>query len=500
MKQRLIAVAAILLIASSGYAQNDSFGVRRIGQSNDKASKQQDQAVLKVPLGFITAVQASRVQQEEAESRGGHGPSKAGKDLAGFVNIDRLDHFDGLDVGDLCRLSTTVYPDVNEASGIYYYYPERWYLHFEPDEGGYHLRIDYKASTEFSNEVLLVAQLTPGFDRQDVEFLQAMLEEYHAVYGDKRYEPRLLALPASAEAAFDLETWDIEEVTIHAVEPDTNTIHLSISADVPTKELVTSTLIHDGLPGSVSLHPDVWGEGQTLESPIDGYAEIRVGDIAGGPALRWPRRLSGGHAELDNDWPFDMSLNYLTYLHRKSSGGLVLRGWDLGDQVLGPGDTARIPFGDLNREFLTPNSVDVRFVGRLMNDENASRAVIESCTGGVGTLPNENLMLDVMQSDALFDQYSIYKIVVQVRSAHFDPEGRGIVTKTYELDGSEGEMTADTFWLWDDPSGADLYQYRIGVVTTDGVLHADRNWRRPEDFAPFTINVGSDQVEDVLAE
>jgi hypothetical protein len=90
-------------------------------------------------------------------SRGGQGPAAVPLSLANLVAIAQLDRFEVVELGDLCRLSTNVYPDVNSDSGIYYNYPARWYLHFEPEEGGYHLRIEYKASTTGSNSVLLTA-------------------------------------------------------------------------------------------------------------------------------------------------------------------------------------------------------------------------------------------------------------------------------------------------------------------------------------------------------
>ena len=460
----------------------------------------QDVKMLKLRASFISMGQATQQQRDQAVSRGGQGPGAVALPLADLVDIKQLSRFEGVGYGDLCRLSTNVYPDVNSDSGIYYYYPARWYLHFEPEEGGYHLRIEYKASSTGTNSVLLTAQLTPGYDQQDLAVLQAMLEEHLRSQGNQRVQPRLLPLPATPQAEFRLASWDIEEVTVNAIEPDTNTIHLSISADVPTKELVTSTLLHEGLPGSVTLVPDVWSDLQTLTSPVEGYAEIRLGDITGGPTVRWPRSTPGGQAEVVNGWPFDMRLSYLVYLLRDRDGGLRLRGWDLGDRVLAPGDTAKIPASALNMEFRSEAAVDARFVASLVRDEELGRSVIDSCTGGVGALPVENLVIDIMQPEALFDQYAIYRVAVEVRSAHFDPEGREVVTRSYVLDGAENPLTTDPLYLWEEPSGGDLYQYRVGVVTNDGVTHADEDWRRPGSFLPYTINIGSDVVEAVLAE
>ncbi|PWB73316.1 MAG: hypothetical protein C3F15_09830 [Holophagae bacterium] len=455
---------------------------------------------LKLSPGFVSKIQAAQQQRDQAVSRGGQGPAAVALPLADLVTISQLNRFEGVGYGDLCRLSTNVYPDVNADSGIYYYYPARWYLHFEPEEGGYHLRIEYKASSTGANSVLLTAQLTPGYDQHDLAVLQALLDEYLRSQGNQRVRPKLLPLPATPEARFQLASWDIEEVTVNAIEPDTNTIHLSITADVPTKELVTSTLLHEGLPGSVTLVPDVWSDLQTLTSPVEGYAEIRLADITGGPTLRWPTTTSGGQAELVNEWPFDMRLSYLVYLLRDRDGGLRLRGWGLGDRVLGPKDTARIPLSALNREFGSDSAVDARFVATLVRSEDVGRSVIDACTGGVGALPVENLVIDIMQPEALFEQYSIYRVAVEVRSAHFDPEGRQVVTRSYVLDGAETPFTADPLYLWEDQAGGDLYQYRVGVVTNDGVTHADESWRRPGSFLPYTINIGSDVVEAVLAE
>jgi hypothetical protein len=493
------------VLASSALAEEKKIKksddqMRRIGGA--AAINQSQVTLMKIPGTFYTVAEAAQHQQEEAKNRGGQGPSIEIIQLAEYVDIGRIDEFDGVTHADLCRLSTDVYPDVNEDSGIYYYYPQWWYLHFEPDEGGYHLQIDYKASQGESNEVLLVAHLTPGYDTKDVDFLGAMLKEYlRDVKGKQNADFKLLSLPASIEAEFEFSKWDIGEVTINAVEPDTDNIHLSISADVPTKELVTNTLIDEGLSGTVLLQPEDLGELQTLRSTLKGIAVIKLGEIAGGPSLRWPQRTSGGKAGVNNQWPFDMRLDYLAYLYEKPNGGLELRGWDLGGEVLGPGDTAQIKNADLNTEFHSNRSVATRFIASLKDVDATGRAVIEHHTGGVGLYPQKNL--SILISDlGIFDQYSIFRIAVEVRSAHFDPEGREVVSRTYLLDGSEEVVEVDTLYLWEDPSGSDLFQYRVSVVTSDGVPHEDRGWRRPgsSGLTAESIFVGSDMVEEVLAE
>jgi hypothetical protein len=51
--------------------------------------------------------------------------------------------------------------------------------------------------------------------------------------------------------------------------------------------------------------------------------------------------------------------------------------------------------------------------------------------------------------------------------------------------------------LWSDP-GADLYQYRVGVITVDGTVHSDTAWRSPNPTLPTKVFVGAALIEEVL--
>ena len=110
----------------------------------------------------------------------------------------------------------------------------------------------------------------------------------------------------------------------------------------------------------------------------------------------------------------------------------------------------------------------------------------------------QDLTIDVIRAADLFDQYGIYKLAVEVQSAHFDPEGRQVESRTYQVDESSETVPADSLYLWED--SGDTYQYRVGVVTIDGTVHSDSGWRLPSPVLPYTITVGSKLIEEVLAE
>lgn len=471
-----------------------------IAQSEQPQAQQNPQLVARVFALNIKPIEEVKDEaRQEVADLGGYGPGSP-LNLYEEVDINQLEYFSGLDLRDLCRYSLTVYPDVNEDSNIYYYRPHRYVLKFDPEDGGYFLRLDYKYGDSGARNVLMQARLTPGADRVDKEVLEAVLVSYLRAEGETNPNPKLLFLPATPEAEFDLTDWNIDQVTINGIDLDTGEIQLTLSADVPTKELVSNTISDRlGLTGSVHLSPMLISEEQLQVGRISLEANIRLADIASGPSMRFPSR--GSLIEVENQWPFALELEHLVYLMPQSNGTLKLRGWELMDgEALFPSDQATLKLKDLNKEIRSSRAIAPMFIASLERDVDVGRSVIESVTGGVGALPIMQVTIDVVQPDTLYDQYDIYKIAVEMRSAHFDPEGRSIESRTYQVDDSGELVTSDPLYLWEDEGGGDVYQYRIGVVTADGVVHMDNRWRSPDSMLKDTIMIGTGVVEDVLAE
>jgi len=437
---------------------------------------------------------AGQLTVDQIKGKNGYGPGFA-VPLGDRVTIAQLAEF-SLETRDLCRLSLSVYPDANPATGIFYYRPKRYALRFDPQDG-YFMTVDYKGSTTEGKNVLVQARLTPGAGTNDREVLTALVRSYLKSTGS-RVEPILLPLPATPEAHFDLTDWNIAAVTVNGVDPDTGELVITLSADVPTKELLTGTLGNvNGLVGTVTLKPFVISDQQPMREAISINAEIRMADIGGGPPMLW-RKAPGGTAELVNSWPFPLAVRHLCYLVQDpTSGALRLRGWRLGDRVLQPGDRARLDLAKLNTEIDSAGAVTAFYDGALQRDDAMVRKAVESLTGGVGALPVQQLGVEVVKAEELFRQYNVYKIAVEVRSAHFDPQGRSQISHTYELDDKTPTVQCDTLYLWSDP-GADLYQYRVGVITVDGTVHTDTTWRSPNPTLPTKVFVGAALVEEVL--
>ncbi len=492
MKRALIILCVVVATSSWAVAEKRPPGSRGIFSPTTPTPAPN----IMIHTLLLSPFEAVEVARDEVADRNGWGPVRPGYDLS-TVEVDQLDEFYGVDLRQLCRYSLEVYPDANPDSGIFYYRPQNFALKFEPPD--FFLSIEYKAGNAGGENVLMQAQLTPGADQADRKILKALLKAYLKERDQQVTNPNLLPLPVTYEADFQFQHWNIQEVTVNGVDPDTGEIQITLSADVPAKELVTSTLGNtNGLTGWVDLKPIIIDpDRQNFTEPLRLVAGIRLPDALGGPSPRWRPPTSGAQAEFTNEWPFEMRLEYLAYLI-EDDGALRLRGWRLGETTLGPGDTARLSILQLNSELSSDDVVTALYLGDLQRDDKAVRRVVERCTSGVGSLPVKDILIVALDPEALFAQYNIYKVVVEVRSAHFDPDGREVVSHSYDIDGSEETVRTDQLHLWED--AGDLYHFRIAVVTRDGAVHADRVWCAPDVSVPDQILIGSKLVEEALAQ
>ena len=241
----------------------------------------------------------------------------------------------------------------------------------------------------------------------------------------------------------------------------------------------------------MELTPALISPSQSLTSAIQVPASVRLADIHSMP----PMTIDRSSPEIENPWPFDLRISYLCYLTGSPSNGLRVRGWNLGNVTLHPGDRATIPPNTLNAEIW--NSPPV-VVADLEATEQAVDRVVQQLTGGVGSLPVETLAIEAVGS-GLFEQYNIHKILVEVSSTAFDPEGRAEESRIYTLTSDEPNVTSDPLYLQSEP-GPGLYRYRVGIITVDGQGHQDTSWRSPGSMLWNTITVGSKIVEEVLGQ
>jgi hypothetical protein len=434
--------------------------------------------------------------QKAAQDLDGRGPANRPLHLQD-LSVEGLGSFPGVEgLQSITNLSLTLFPDANEASGLYYYLPSGYFLNWDPEEG-YYLAMDYKYEQESGENVLIDARLSPGPVQDDRQFLLELLKSYLQQNGGATHpleKTKLLELPATYEVRFDWGDLGVPELTVSGIDGVTREIALTLATEVGTRQMLASKLGSKlGLRGEVEIVPHAVTEGQPPLPNQIVHARLMLTDDAYAEQ-RW-QRSTEEHSVFQNHHPFPVKLKHLCYLYR-APDELKLRGYDLGDALLGPGDAAKLPNAKITNQIDDSERVlRAWYVYSLVNDETSREQVISELTGGIGSLPVKRISIEVLSSEELFSQYHLYKLVVLVRSRFFDPRNEEEIENSYELGAGDAGLELAPLYVPAEVAEP-LYRYRIGLVTAAAEQFLDDEWRLPGALGDILI--GSTQVEEVL--
>lgn len=451
------------------------------------------------------ATEAAEQTEQEVLDRAGVGPSPQPLRLHEMLAVRGLDAFGLSSLRELATLSLEVFQDGNPASGIFYYRPRMYFLHWSPEEN-YYLTVDYKPESADGNDVVIDARLTPGEVDDDVQLLKKLLRIH--LRGQPAHlrppsldEIQVYPLPATFEAAFQWSGFGVgdDDVSVTGVDRDTGQIGLQITTDVATKEILVKKLGDpQGLQGSVRVEPQSVTQGRPAPAPFSVDARLKLADSEAYARARWRRSPGRESSIFRNPHPFPVRLRSLAYLVETPTG-LALRGYDLQSQQLAVGGEAALPNASIHAEIDSPEVLRAWYLYSLENDPEHRERVLDGLTGGVGSLPVRSVDIQIVRGQELFTQYRLFRIVVIVRSRNFDPdpESEAVLEQSYEFAATDASKPLAPLYL--RPGGEPLYEFRIGVATEDGELLQDSQWRPPAAGFESTIFVGSRQIEEVLA-
>lgn len=506
-----VAVATALSCALMGGGSSDA-------QQPAAAQKTYRLALPSIPKARVQANikdqgEAAAAAQQDVVDRAGVGPKAQSIRLQDELQPRGLNDFGLASLEGLTNLSLETYEDGNPASGIFYYKPRMYFLHWTPVEQ-YYLTVDYLPQRDSDKNVVVDARLTPGDVRDDVRvikrLLQAALRERPAHLRPPNLEDiQLLPLPALYEAEINWQGLGVPEgdVLVTGVDRDTGQIGLQVITDVATKEILIKKLGDpQGLQAGVNITPQ---QVTPEQEPLGAFyvnARLKLADSEAYARARWQRTPGTDHSLFRNPHAFPVQLRQLCYLY-DDGRNLFLRGYDLRarqalppDGVLPPGGIAKIPNAKILEQIDGDRVIRAWYDYSLVNDEDYRGQVIDALTGGVGSVPVTDVSIQIVNSEQLFEQYNIFKLGVVVRSRYFDPSGESEdwIEQGYEL--AAGEERKDVAPLYAPEGAGPLYEYKIGLVTNDGAPHQDAAWRSPAGLLGNSIFIGSNQIEEVLAE
>ena len=431
-----------------------------------KTDKTSDEKTSFTPVAQLNPALMKPLQlTKEQVDKGAKGPGNSAISLWDEIRSDV--NFDFGENG-ITNISTDVFPDQNEQSGYYYFFPASYNLKWDRDES-YQLRILYgSASDNQSAQVNMFVQLTPAVGTKEKSMVETLVKEYASK--NKLPFEKLLAVPLAGVPQVDLSA------------------HLSSLYQVPSDKVVTSV---SGLFDPVEV---AWPmDSRKADDFMVGLKEV---DLNGGlilqpqgemPEVNVPVRISLddekvlGRIELNpaswrsqkwkNEMPFPVRLKYIhaLFLNKDEQGATVpfIYSWDL--------KSTEIPV-------LAEANLNTSTVPRLV-DTKAERIWIDyavpECNDCSDKVLNELMGGTTRAREQRIEVVSYVKertgalvIEVQLRSALADTKGQQII----ELPPLKINEDGESYYLgplFVPQDKKPEYEYRIKLVTDEDVLQSD---------------------------
>lgn len=390
-------------------------------------------------------------------------------DLKADIDIERPQ--------DISNINMNIFPDKNEAAGVFYFIPADYHLRYKtkPEaEKGFDLNIQYGTrSADNIAPVRMSASLTAGMSSREMSFIKTLLR---ANLSTSR-ELRVLPLPLREKPVFSFQTaltsqYNIpqEKVMVESSTDLSNDMRVAWQTDADTKEFIQSALLaREGLAASVVLKPqDEAIIDQQIPVTINLADNRTLGKITLDP-ISWRTQA------WRNTLPYPLQLRYLNILKvSPSAKAPVIYSWSLGDAVVAPKaqvafDPALVPAWLDNQE-----SVMMWIDYNVMDCRPCDQKVIDAVTGGVSG--NRSQMVKFIIPPAVFDSLGASYFLVTVRSRQLDPNGEVVkelpalkITKD-----ESKEYAAGPFYLPTD--GTLSFEYRMRMATADGEFREASEW------------------------
>jgi len=430
----------------------------------------------------------------------GKGPTSKGQlSLREQMNIYVPPDFDW---NQIFSLSSTVYPDINGESQIYYYLPGKHFLAWDKEDG-YLLRFYYKGEVTAGeqNKIHIDLWLTPGHQPKDYQLLKKLIQIQK---GSEVKE--LLRLPADYRLSLQLGEHQIPEdqITISGIDTDTGELHISVETDVVTKQMLEDQLKDLGWGGNMNITPVSYSEEEPSVPAVSKAINIRLCDGEAFTQKEWVRR-SGEFTTFTNEYDFPLRLKHLYFLRKieNKSTPLKVYGFELGDVVLAPEQSVKIRNSNIPEVLEDLNTLKAWYDFRLVPDDEYLNQMMAVITGGVGEVPIKTLSVVAVNAGEIFDRYNIFEVSVQVSSINFDPKGEKRIIKKYKLTRDNPEATGDPLYLLgetrDEEAGGlgSLFKYKISVIDYDANRYTDEIWREGEEEEE-TIYIGGSHIKELM--
>ncbi len=402
-----------------------------------------------------------QLSKEQVE-KGAEGPGNTAISLWDEIMSD-VD-FD-LGSNSITNISTDIFPDKNEASGYYYYFPSSYNLKWSKDDS-YDLKMLYGSATGGeSGQVNMFVELTPGVGTKEKAMVEELVKEY-AKANNLHFE-KLLPVPLSAPPEVDLSgqlsslyNIPLEKITT-TVTGLFDPVDLSWPMNTKNADDLMIALKEVDLNGELKIHPQ--GEMPEVNIPV----RISLDDekVLGRIELKNNNWRSG---EWKNEMPFPVKLKYIhaLILNKDQNGSTVpfIYSWNLGNKEVPVMATAKINTAAI------PKLVDTK-AQRIWIEytvppcTECKDKIINELTGGTTTSREQKIEV----VSYVKDRTNALALEVRIRSRFADPKGEKII----ELPPLKIAEDGESYFIGPlfVPEGKQPeYEYQIKLVTDEDVF------------------------------
>ncbi len=368
---------------------------------------------------------------------------------------------------------------------LFYYIPRELRLVY--DSSGYNLRVQYNSiQGAEQGSVLITMEIKAPYHSGDVKVLEKILKSNW----DPASEVR--ALPAFGAQA-DLETitagFGLDAGQLHLTSPSTlrQACSLVINVTPDQAEALIAQMSSTGVSGNLNV--------PVGERPVS-IPVILAFDRFSGEVLE-------GLKEWQNGKKVDRLINLALFPVRIKSvnafvsqgNSLKLRSKSLKKSVVIKPRGAK-PFRLPSVSKLFGHSVVMAWLDtEIISDCKSCRKHIDKMVrSGIGTSPMETVTFEAIPD--VFDQYNLYKLIVEVKSRFFSANGDYEEVREMEITPDSSKSASVNLYI---PPGMQKsrFQYRLRVISADGREILQDSW---QPGTSTHIYLGSYQLRPVLGE
>ncbi len=409
--------------------------------------------------------------------------------------IDLSDMIDDADLLDDLAVTCGWDPHLifqDKAAGNVFYYLPRGFVLVYDENKGYSLNVQYNhLKDEEKPSVMLTAELAAPHHKGDIQLLKSILKQaFELKPTDKLTLKSISGIGATADMQAISAGLSIPAEQISLTMPShlKKSFRLVLSLNPDETEEVLAQISREGLFGTLNV--------KVGDAPVPIPIHLQYLSFSGDRVdgfTQWVENRPIG--KLKNISRFPVKIDSIN-CYKVKNGQLERISKSLKPSTILPGRKKNFKLPSVNK--LLGSNVMLAWIGTSLDSgcEDCIKKVDKQVRKGVATAPSSKLKFEAIP--AVFSDFDIYKIIVQVQTPYFNTDPSNVVTREIELTEDENIQNNLVIYI-PEGKGAEplLFRYRLKLITSEGNSFTGEGWIDSRTTHQF---FGSNQIEPIFGD